>query len=57
MPGWLSGFVFIGLYAGVKFFAWIARNILKIVGAIFFDECLSIFLIWIAEIINAFVLF
>jgi uncharacterized membrane protein YdjX (TVP38/TMEM64 family) len=57
LPTGLSSIIFVGLYVGVTFVAWLAKDLFKIVGAIVFGAYLSTTLIWIAEIINAFILF
>ncbi|MDP8266971.1 MAG: VTT domain-containing protein [Candidatus Aceula meridiana] len=57
LPTGLSSIIFIGLYVGVTFVAWLAKDLFKIVGAVVFGAYLSTFLIWVAEIINAFILF
>ena len=56
-PVFVSGLIFVFLYVIVTFFAWLAKDILKIVAAILFGAYISTFLIWIAEMINAAVLF
>jgi uncharacterized membrane protein YdjX (TVP38/TMEM64 family) len=53
----LSGLIFSGLYVAVTLFVWPAKDIFKIVGAILFGAYASTLFIFIAEIINVFVLF
>jgi len=57
LPIGLSSIIFIGLYVGVTFVAWLAKDLFKVVGALIFGLYLSTFLIWVAEIINACILF
>lgn len=52
-----SGIIFVGLYVGVSFFIWLAKDIFKIIGAVLFGAYLSSLFIFIAEILNASVLF
>ncbi len=56
-PPAYAGAVFIALYVGLTFFAWFAKDLLKIVGALSFGAYLSTLYIWIAELFNAAVLF
>jgi len=56
-PIYLKGLAFVFLYSGVTFFAWLTKDLFKIVGAVLFGAYLSTLFIWIAEIINAAVLF
>ena len=56
-PLYLSGPVYIFLYIIVTFFAWLAKDIFKIIGAVVFGAYVSTFLIWMAEMGNAFVMF
>lgn len=56
-PVVLSGLIFILLYVGVTFFAWLAKDLFKIVGAFVFGAYVSTLLIWIAEMFNAAILF
>lgn len=53
----LGAVIFIGLYVVVTFFIWLSKDIFKIASAIIFGPGLSTLFIWIAEIINAFILF
>jgi len=54
----LSGIVFIALYVVLTFFIWFGpKDIFRISSAIFFGAYVSTVLVWIAEMVNAFVLF
>ena len=53
----VSGFIFVALYVSVTFFAWLTKDVFKIVGAVLFGAYLSTFYIWLAEMINALILF
>ena len=53
----VSGAIFVLFYVIVSFFVWIIKDILKVVGALLFGAYLSTFLIWVAEMINAALLF
>ncbi|MDD3297064.1 MAG: VTT domain-containing protein [Candidatus Omnitrophica bacterium] len=52
-----SCLIFIFLYIVGTFFVWYLKDILKIVGALLFGAYLSTGLIYISEIINAFIFF
>jgi len=52
-----QGITFSCLYSAVTFFAWPAKDFFKIIGAFLFGAVASTFFIWIAELINAAVLF
>lgn len=52
-----SGFIFIILYVVVTFFIWLAKDILRLMAAVLFGAYLSTLFIWIAETLNAFILF
>lgn len=52
-----SGMIFIGLYVAVTFFVWLAKDIFKVIGAVLFGPVFSSLFIFIAEIINASILF
>lgn len=56
-PRFYSGIIFILLYALITFFVWFSKDIFWIVGAVLFGAVLSALYVWIAEIINAFILF
>lgn len=52
-----AGAIFVALYCVVTFFLWFSKDAFKLVGAVVFGAALSTLFIWIAEIINAFILF
>lgn len=56
-PVFYSGIIFIILYVIVTFFIWLSKDIFKFIAAVLFGAILSTLFIWIAEIINAFILF
>jgi len=56
-PVSLSSFVFVFLYVLVTLLSWLAKEILKPIGAVLFGAYLSTFLIWMAETINAIIVF
>lgn len=49
--------IFVFLYVSVTFFVWFAKDAFKIIAAFLFGAFISTLLIWLAEIINAFILF
>ncbi len=57
IPFPVAALVFVGFYTFVSFFVWFAKDLLKVIGAVAFGPYWSTFFIWIAELINAFVLF
>lgn len=52
-----SGIIFVILYCFLTFFIWLSKDILRFVAAFVFGPFLSTFFIFIAETINAFILF
>jgi uncharacterized membrane protein YdjX (TVP38/TMEM64 family) len=52
-----SGTIFILLYCAVTFFLWLSKDIFKLTAAVLFGAYLSTIFIFIAETINAFILF
>jgi uncharacterized membrane protein YdjX (TVP38/TMEM64 family) len=56
-PAWLVGFIFVALYVIVTFFVWLSKDIFRLVAAVVFGPYVSTLLVWIAECINAFILF
>ncbi|RJO64753.1 MAG: TVP38/TMEM64 family protein [Candidatus Omnitrophota bacterium] len=52
-----GGIAFILLYVGVTFFVWFSKDVFKFLGAFVFGAFVSTYLIWIAESINACILF
>lgn len=57
LPVFHRGILFILLYVIVSFFIWFSKDIFWVVGAVLFGAYTSALLVWIAEIINAFILF
>jgi len=53
----LSGIIFVILYVIVTFFVWLSKDIFRVVSAILFGANISSLLVWIAEVINAYILF
>jgi len=56
-PLFYSGILFIILYCLLTFFIWFSKDIFRIIAALLFGAILSTLFIWIAEIINAILLF
>ncbi len=52
-----SSAIYVALYVVITFFIFFSKDIFWLVGAVVFGPYLSALLVWIAEIINAFVLF
>lgn len=52
-----SGIIFVILYCFVTFFIWLSKDLFKVMGAVLFGAYFSTLFIWIAEIINALILF
>lgn len=52
-----SGIIFVFLYVIITFFFLFSKDVFWVMGAVLFGPFLSTLLIWIAEVINAFVLF
>ncbi len=52
-----SGLIFIVLYCVVTFFIWLSKDVFRLTAAILFGSYLSTVFIWIAETVNAFILF
>lgn len=57
LPLFYSGFLFVIFYCLVTFFIWLSKDIFRFLAAVLFGAYLSTLFIWIAEIINAFILF
>lgn len=57
LPLLASGAIFVVLYVVVTFFLWLSKDIFKLVSAFLFGAYISTLLIFIAETINALVLF
>jgi uncharacterized membrane protein YdjX (TVP38/TMEM64 family) len=52
-----AGIIFIILYVLITFFIWLSKDIFRLVSAVLFGAYISTLFIWIAEIINACILF
>jgi len=52
-----AGIIFVALYVVVTFFVWFSKDVFKVLSAVLFGAYVSTLFIWIAEIINAFILF
>lgn len=57
VPILYSGIIFILLYCGVTFFVWLSKDIFRLAAAIVFGAYFSSLFVFIAEVINAFILF
>jgi uncharacterized membrane protein YdjX (TVP38/TMEM64 family) len=57
LPAVDSALLFIFLYVSVTFFVWLAKDLFKVIAAFLFGAFLSTILIWMAEVINACILF
>ncbi|MFA4842600.1 MAG: VTT domain-containing protein [Candidatus Omnitrophota bacterium] len=57
LPLAYSGLLYVGLYVAISFFIFFSKDFFWLVGAMMFGPYLSAFLIWVAEMINAFILF
>ncbi|MBU1998727.1 MAG: VTT domain-containing protein [Candidatus Omnitrophota bacterium] len=57
IPLFFQGFFFVLFYCFTSFFLWLAKDLMKIAGVFIFGPWWSSFYIFIAEIINACVLF
>ena len=56
-PLWQSGLLFVTLYVTVTFFIWLSKDIFRIAAALLFGPAISTLFVFIAETINAVVLF
>jgi uncharacterized membrane protein YdjX (TVP38/TMEM64 family) len=56
-PLYASGIIFVCLYVVVTFFFWFSKDIFKLISAFLFGAYLSTLLVFIAEVINAAILF
>jgi len=56
-PLWYSAIIYVSLYVLISFFIWVAKDIFKVVGALIFGAYLSALFVWLAEMINALLLF
>jgi len=52
-----AGIVFVTLYVVVTFFIWLSKDVFRLISALMFGAPLSTLLVWISEMINAYVLF
>lgn len=57
LPFLAAGAIFVTLYVVVTFFIWLSKDIFRIAAALLFGPLLSSLLVFIAELINAVVLF
>lgn len=57
IPLLYSGAIFIILYVIVTFFIWFSKDVFRVVAAILFGPYISTIYVFIAEILNAFILF
>lgn len=57
IPVFYRGVIYIYLYVIVTFFIWFSKDLFWVIGAFLFGALLSAGLIWLAEIINACILF
>ncbi|MCM8801544.1 MAG: VTT domain-containing protein [Candidatus Omnitrophica bacterium] len=57
IPIFYSGLLFILLYVVITFFVWLSKDIFYILGVAVFGPYISAGLIYLAEVINAFILF
>lgn len=56
-PLFYSGLIFVLLYVVVTFFIWFSKDIFRFTAAVLFGATLSTLFIWLAETLNAGVLF
>lgn len=56
-PVFYSGLIYIVLYVVISFFIWFSKDVFWFLGAVIFGAYFSALFIWIAEIINAIILF
>ncbi|MDD4954017.1 MAG: VTT domain-containing protein [Candidatus Omnitrophica bacterium] len=56
-PKLYSGLLYILLYVIITFFVWFSKDVFWVVGAVLFGAFFSALYVWIAEIINAVILF
>ena len=56
-PIFYAGIIFVILYCLVTFFIWLSKDVFRFVAAVSFGAYISTLLIWLAETVNAFVLF
>lgn len=56
-PLFYSGLIFVILYVIVTFFIWLAKDVFRFMAAVLFGPYISTLFVWIAETVNAFILF
>lgn len=56
-PIFYAGIIFIILYCLVTFFIWLSKDVFRFIAAVLFGAYISTLLVFIAETLNAFVLF
>lgn len=56
-PIFYSSVLFILFYCVVTFFIWFSKDIFRLIAALLFGAYLSTLLIWVAEVLNALILF
>lgn len=56
-PVLASGIIFVILYVVITFFIWLSKDIFRITAALLFGPFISTVFVFIAELINAFILF
>lgn len=57
LPLFSVAFLYVLLYIVITFFIWFSKDVFWLAGALAFGPVLSAFLVWVAEIINAVILF
>lgn len=57
LPLGISALLYIAFYVLVTFFIWFSKDVFRLAAAIVFGPYISTLFIWVAEAINAFVLF
>jgi len=57
LPILFSGPIFIALYVTVTFFIWFSKDIFRVIAAVVFGAYWSTLFVFVAECINAFILF
>ncbi len=57
-PVFISGLIFIGLYSAITLVVWfVAKDVFRIMAAVLYGPLTSTIIIWLAELLNAFILF
>lgn len=57
IPLFYSALVFVVLYVAISFFVWFTKDVFWVLSAVLFGPYLSTLFVWIAEVINAVILF